>query len=162
MQWLLRRVLWEQRPLAAALVVVARALPQQVYLWGLLGLLQLLEHYQNPQMKLLLRRAPWEQRPLAIALAANGWTMIRGHYRARTAVQLGLQNAIWAARQVLAPLAAVQLWAALWVLEVAQAPRHQPKPGQRPELWLSRERWGLRIYYNNPNFLEEEIHYPKC
>ena len=71
-------------------------------------------------MKLLLRRAPWEQRPLAIALAANGWTMIRGHYRARTAVQLDLQNAMWAARQVLAPSAAVQLWAALWVLEVAQ------------------------------------------
>ena len=56
-----------------------RALPQQVYLWGLLGLLQLLEHNQNPQMKLLLRRAPWEQRPLAIALATNGRMMKCGH-----------------------------------------------------------------------------------
>ena len=79
MRWLLRRVLWEQRPLAAALVVVARALTQQVYLWGLLGLLQLLEHYQNPQMKLLLRRALWEQRPLAIALATGGRMMKCGH-----------------------------------------------------------------------------------
>jgi len=60
-----------------------------------------------------------------------------------------------------APLA-MQLWASLWALEVAQTPRHQPKPGQRPELWVSQERWGPRIYNNNPNFLEEGIHYPKC
>ena len=79
MQWLLRRVLWEQRPLAAALVVVARALSQQVYLWELLGLLQLVEHYQDPQMKLMLCRALWERRPLAIALATNGRMMICGH-----------------------------------------------------------------------------------
>ena len=56
----------------------------------------------------------------------------------------------------------MQLWASLWALEVAQTPRHQPKPGQRPELWVSQERWGPRIYNNNPNFLEEGIHYPKC
>ena len=67
---------------------------------------------------------------------------------------------------MLAPSAAVplatQLWVALWALEVVQLPRHQPKPGQRPKLWVLQERLGLRTYSSNPNFLEEGIHYPKC